>query len=90
LTLTLPEETPVAEIFSAVNTFPSHLLEEFLLLDIYRGPSVGAGKKNVTFRFRYRDPQKTLSQEAVEKEHKRWFLVCTHWRKSLADCAFIR
>lgn len=71
VTLTLKEETPIGEIFAKVHSIPSQLLEKLSLIDIYRSEKLGAGLKNATFRFFYRDSKKTISQEKVDAEHAR-------------------
>lgn len=70
-TVTLPETTPIESLFSAIRGLGSSLLEEVSLIDIYRSDKLGAGLKNVTFHFVYRDREKTIEQEAVDAEHKR-------------------
>ena len=47
----------------------SSLLEECYLLDIYEHEKLGLGKHNLTLRFVYRDREKTVSQEEVDKAH---------------------
>lgn len=68
-TLSLPEEVPVARVFELIHSVGSSLLQSVMLLDLYKSEQIGKDKKNVTFRFFYRDPERTLSFEAVEKEH---------------------
>lgn len=68
-TLTIQEEISLEHILSAMP--PSSFLEKVLLLDIYRGPQLKPGQKNVTLRFFYRGQTSTLSFEAVEEEHRK-------------------
>ncbi|MEI8365803.1 MAG: phenylalanine--tRNA ligase subunit beta [Parachlamydiaceae bacterium] len=70
-TLTLKESTAIDDIFKAVYSVPSKHLENVSLLDIYRSDKLGAGLKNVTLRFLYRDREKTIAQEKVDAEHAR-------------------
>lgn len=70
-TVTLPDQIPVEDLLRAVGRMNSKLLETVSLLDIYRSNKLGADKKNVTLRFVYRHAKKTLSQEAVDREHAR-------------------
>lgn len=70
-TTTLDESIPIDTIVSAIKAVPSRLLEKVLLLDLYKSPQIGKDKKNATFRFFYRDTEKTIALEAVEKEHAR-------------------
>lgn len=80
LTLTLPEQTPIEDVLRAVRTASSRLLESVTLQDIYRSEKLGHGLKNATFRFFYRDPDKTIAQEKVDGEHAR---IVDHVTKAL-------
>jgi phenylalanyl-tRNA synthetase beta chain len=68
-TITLKEKMAIGELFNILHAIPSNLLEDVSLLDIYRSERLGADFKNVTLRFLYRDPAKTLSQEEVDAAH---------------------
>jgi phenylalanyl-tRNA synthetase beta chain len=70
-TLTIPEELAIEEVFTAINSARSHLLEKLLLLDIHRSEKLGSELKNATFRLFYRDAGKTLSYNEIETEHAR-------------------
>lgn len=70
-TMTCKATAPMELLLSFLKGLSSRLLKEVLLLDIYQSEKLGKDKKNVTVRFVYRDDQKTLSLEAVDKEHAR-------------------
>ncbi len=70
-TVTVKEEVTLKALQDAIWKARSRLLKKLDLLDIFRGVHVGEGRKNVTFRFVYRDDRKTVSQSAVEAEHQR-------------------
>ncbi|MCB1106548.1 MAG: phenylalanine--tRNA ligase subunit beta [Chlamydiia bacterium] len=70
-TFTLQGDVPLGSVFDVIDLFPSKLLKKTLLLDIYESEKIGKNKKNVTFRFIYRNDRKTLEQPQVEKEHER-------------------
>lgn len=70
-TVTLPENLPIETVFHAIRMTPSHLLETVILLDLYKSEQIGQDKKNATFRFFYRNKEKTVAFETVEKEHER-------------------
>lgn len=70
-TVTLPENLLVGDILEKLKSVPSDYLESVSLVDIYRNPKLGENVKNVTFNFVYRDTQKTIDQDTVEKEHQR-------------------
>lgn len=70
-TVTLLEIAPVGQVIDAIKAFPSTLLQEVKLTDIYRSPTLGQGKKNVTFHFTFRAKERTVEQSEVDQEHAR-------------------
>ena len=70
-TLSLEDKTPIGTLLEEMRRFESPLLEEVFLLDLYKSEKIGKDRKNATFRFRYRDLNKTIEAEEVEVEHKR-------------------
>jgi phenylalanyl-tRNA synthetase beta chain len=70
-TLCVDIDLPSDAILSAVRAVPSRLLEKVMLLDLYKSEQIGKDKKNATFRFFYRDIEKTIAFETVEREHAR-------------------
>ncbi len=70
-TVTLKQDVPIDEILHALRSVPSRLLEKVTLLDLYKSEQIGKDKKNATFRFFYRDREKTIAYETVEQEHAR-------------------
>ncbi len=69
-TITLPKTFPVERLFKEARELKSPLLEKVQLQDIYSSPSLG-DKHNVTLRFVYRDKEKTVLQEDVDREHQK-------------------
>jgi len=76
-TATFKEETPAADILQALHSLSSRLVKEIRLIDLYRSEKLGQGKKNLTFRFLYRDDHKTIAFEAADKEHARLLALAT-------------
>jgi len=70
-TVTLKEELPIQAVFTIIQRASSRLLEKVSLLDLYKSEQIGKDKKNATFRFFYRDTERTLAFETVEREHAR-------------------
>jgi phenylalanyl-tRNA synthetase beta chain len=70
-TLTVKNELPLDHILTAISSENSLLLEKVYMLDLFQSEKLGSDRKNVTLRFLYRDNEKTISYEAVEKEHLR-------------------
>lgn len=62
---TVSTDKTAAHFFEAIRSFHSPLLESFALLDLYDHDK----GRNLTFRFVYRDPLKTISTEEVEAVH---------------------
>ncbi len=82
-TLTLKENVPIATIMQAIERTKSPYLEHFYLLDLYTSDELGRDRKNATFRFKFRDPSKTMAFEVVEQEHQK----LTHSvAEKLRDC----
>ena len=69
-TLSLKESIPMAQVFHAIESFTSNFLESFFLLDLYKSEQIGKDRKNATFRFVYRDRNKTIDIESVDREHQ--------------------
>lgn len=70
-TVTITEQLPVQKIIDHIYSIPSQLLEKVFLFDIYHSDKLSHDSRNATFRFIYRDREKTMAQSAVEAEHLR-------------------
>lgn len=70
-TIALRMEVSIGPILAEINEFSSDILESVILLDLYKSEKIGEDRKNATFRFFYRDPNKTIEYNDVEQEHKR-------------------
>lgn len=70
-TVTVGEDISIQDFFTRIQSVASPLLEKVSLIDVYRSDKLGEGKKNLTFRFVYRDTAKTIEQDTVEAEHAR-------------------
>jgi phenylalanyl-tRNA synthetase beta chain len=81
-TITIKEECPIGLFLKTAKEISSRFLEKVYLLDLYKSEQIGKDKKNATFRFIYRDKEKTIGQETVEREHARITLEVT---KKLTD-----
>lgn len=68
-TITIDKKFLAKDLLKIIREIPSKILEDVLLLDVYQSDKLGSEVKNVTLRFIYRDKEKTLSFEEVEKEH---------------------
>ncbi len=68
--LVLPTETPVSQVMAALRRFGQPWLEEARLFDLYRGAPVPVGKRSLAFRLSYRDPERTLTDDMVNRHHE--------------------
>jgi len=66
LTLTIDEKLNIQTIFDFFEKIDSKILEKIYLVDLFKNVE---DKKNVTFRFIYRDTTKTISNDEIETLH---------------------
>jgi phenylalanyl-tRNA synthetase beta chain len=59
------------EITDLVNQERPKDLVQVRLFDLFESDKLGENKKSMAYRFTYRNPKKTLTDEAVEKMHGR-------------------
>jgi phenylalanyl-tRNA synthetase beta chain len=71
LALVLDEATPYGDVEREIRTAAGADLESIALLDLYRGPQVGVGKKSFAVRLRFRSATGTLAETDVERLVKR-------------------
>ncbi len=55
------EDVPAADVADAVSAGAGPALAECALFDVYRGPSVGEGRKSLAYRLRLEDPERQLT-----------------------------
>jgi phenylalanyl-tRNA synthetase beta chain len=67
LALVLDEDTPAADVSSAILEDKSLPLTDLLLFDFYQGGQLPAGKKSLAFRLTFQSPDKTLTDEEVDE-----------------------
>lgn len=76
-TLTISDSLPVGQLLRIIHKQAPPILEQVFLLDLYKSEQIGKDRKNVTFRFYYRDPKKTIELETVEKAHAHLIEIVT-------------
>ena len=69
IAVTVDEDLSVGELEAAIRDAGTELLRDVKLFDVYRGEQVEANKKSVAFSLTYRDDNKTLTDEEVDKVH---------------------
>ncbi|XAL99387.1 phenylalanine--tRNA ligase subunit beta [Phycisphaeraceae bacterium D3-23] len=68
LSVVVDEQVPWAAIEDAIAGAKPDLLETTAFVGTYRGKQVGKGKKSVTLRMQFRDPERTLRHEQVDPQ----------------------
>jgi len=68
LSVVVAEPTPWAAIERAAAGTDPALLEGLRFVGVYRGKPLKGGEKSVTFRLRFRDPERTLRHEEVDPQ----------------------
>jgi len=69
LAVVVPRATRAADLLQVIRKAGKPLLEQAELIDRYEGTQVGAEQCSQAFRLRYRDPGRTLTDDAVEQAH---------------------
>lgn len=69
-TITIPNEVAAQEILDAITSARSTILAHVSVHDVYKHERLGPNS-NITFRFEYRDLNKTLAQDKVDREQDR-------------------
>lgn len=67
LAIVLDESVSYAEIHKAAFKTAKKILRQLTLFDVYRGEKIGEGKKQYALGFVFQDPEKTLTDEIIEK-----------------------
>ena len=67
--LLVAEEVSAARLFELFAKVKSRDAEELILFDLYRGKGIDPGQKSMAIRVRYRSPERTLTDEEVNKAH---------------------
>jgi phenylalanyl-tRNA synthetase beta chain len=70
IALVVPVEVPAARVAQELYFHGAPWLVEARLFDVYAGPPIPGDKRSLAFRLSYRDPEKTLTDEAVNRHHE--------------------
>lgn len=57
-------------IINHLRSYPSALIEDVSIFDVYEGKNIPGGKKSITFNVRYRSSDRTLTDEEIDTLHK--------------------
>ena len=69
LTLTMKKSQDLSKLFEQLQKRDLPFLKTAQLIDIFEGEKIGPDKKNVTFRFTYRNDNKTIDLLEVDQAH---------------------
>lgn len=67
--LLVADEVSAAELFELFAKVKNKDAEELILFDLYRGKGIDPGQKSMAIRVRYRSPERTLTDEEVNRAH---------------------
>ena len=67
LALVMDEGVAVGPLMGDMRKAAGKLLESIQMFDVYRGVQVGVNKKSVAFSLTFRAPDRTLTDEEVQK-----------------------
>jgi phenylalanyl-tRNA synthetase beta chain len=70
IALIVADEVPAARVGQELLYHGAPWLVEARLFDVYTGLPIPPGKRSLAFRLTYRDPEKTLTDEAVHRHHE--------------------
>ncbi len=68
--LIVDEGINAAEVIRRIKDYPSKLIENAVIFDLYKGEGIPEGKKSMAFNIRYRAADRTLTEEEVEQIHE--------------------
>jgi phenylalanyl-tRNA synthetase beta chain len=63
--LVVSEDWPAGEVWATVKDAAGDLAEHVVLFDVWRGPSLGEGRRSLAFRARLRAIDRTLTEADV-------------------------
>ncbi|EHR62248.1 phenylalanine--tRNA ligase subunit beta [Saccharomonospora cyanea] len=65
--LVVDNEVPAAALAAALREGSGELVEDVSLFDLYEGEQIGAGKRSLAYKLRFRAPDRTLTVEEATK-----------------------
>lgn len=71
LAVVVPVELPAEKVRLVILEVGQPLVDQVSVFDVYAGPQVGAGKKNLAFALRYRSADRTLTDAEVAEAHQK-------------------
>jgi phenylalanyl-tRNA synthetase beta chain len=66
MSMTLPDNAGAEDVMQTMRSAGGELLESVSVLDEYRGPQVGEGRRSLAFSLTFRAPDRTLRSEEAD------------------------
>lgn len=82
-TMTVKKETEAHFILAQIQSAAPSILEDVFVLDLFESETLGMDRKNITWRFVYRDLQKTLDITVVDQKHQKLMQIVA---EKLSNC----
>lgn len=70
IAIVVEETMSAAEVETLIRLYPSELIEDVSVFDLYKGENIPSGKKSLAFAVRYRSKSRTLTETEVEEMHQ--------------------
>ncbi len=78
-TITLSTKVPCSEIMQKIEEVKPAICERYELISLFSNEKLGQDRHNVTLHFVYRDKEKTVSQDEVDKAHAKLVSQVSHY-----------
>jgi phenylalanyl-tRNA synthetase beta chain len=70
MALVVADSVPAAALDAVLRRAGGQLLESLVCFDVYRGPPLKSGQKSLAYSLRFRDPERTLTDDEVAAVHR--------------------
>ncbi len=71
LAVTVPRDIPAGQVEAAIREASPELLESVRLFDVYEGEGIAEDRRSLAWSFRFRSPERTLTDEEADVALKR-------------------
>jgi phenylalanyl-tRNA synthetase beta chain len=71
IALLVPDSLPVAAILAAIRGQKAERLADVTVFDLYQGANIPAGHRSIAVRLRYSAPDRTLTDDEVNRQHQK-------------------
>ncbi len=71
LALSVPAETPAADVVDVVRAAGGELLRGVEIFDVYEGEQAGEGRRSIAMHLTFRAPDRTLTDEEIDERMRR-------------------